>query len=98
MSLLVQTDYGWFRAIDDGTWRFECPSCGEWLPLTDDMMSGRVSVFHAADNPACTYHETRNYAQALYNAKSGREAVMCDEPGCHVLGDHDRHRDGSWAT
>ena len=62
MSVIVTTDLGRFRRAEGAPagFLFECP-CGEWLPLTLDMMEGRTSVDHASQGCPKGYHETHRY-------------------------------------
>jgi hypothetical protein len=67
MSLFVTTEYGRFDKAS-GTpagWLFECPGCGEWLPLTTRMMGGSESVNHASQGCPGGYHQTHPYGPAL---------------------------------
>jgi len=49
MSKFVPTSKGLFRAVkDEGRTRFlfQCPECGEWLPLDEEALAGRLSLSH----------------------------------------------------
>jgi len=51
MSKIVTTALGRFRMVEDHGQRsflFECPECHEWLPLSEDHLSGSVAPIHFA--------------------------------------------------
>lgn len=81
MSRLVTTKLGRFRAVTDGKrnwWLWECPVCKRWGGLSEPQMDGKVSVHHAADNPACTYHETHEFAKELVITVQVRRLMRAD--------------------
>lgn len=73
MSVIVTGDLARYRAVQRAPmewvnskgWLMECPGCGTWLTLRNDMWLGRVSVNHAADGCSGGYHETHSYAADL---------------------------------
>lgn len=49
MSKIVPTKLGTFRQVVDGSRKyflFECPKCGEWLPMTEAHLQGEESIDH----------------------------------------------------
>jgi hypothetical protein len=49
MSKFVPTAKGLFRAVKDEAktrFLFQCPECGEWLPLNEESLAGRLSLSH----------------------------------------------------
>ena len=68
MGIIVKGDLANYRAVQRGGqpgWLVECPGCGTWLTLRNDMWLGQISVDHAADGCSGGYHETHNYAADL---------------------------------
>jgi hypothetical protein len=64
---MVETKFGRLQqGIVDGkpTWFFECPGCGEWGPLADEQLDGRMSIDHASHGCPAGYHETHNFVAA----------------------------------
>ena len=71
MSMLVDTDLGQFRCVTDENGKrflFECPECGEMLPMSEDILAGESPIDHeSAGNPAkfCTFSGVREFGKAL---------------------------------
>lgn len=67
MTLIVKTEVGRLRRANGAPsgWMLECPGCGEWLPISEAMLHGRISVDHAFDGCPGGYHETHDFAAAL---------------------------------
>lgn len=70
MSRVVATQHGMLRGAlgAPAGWLLQCPGCDEWLPLSVDMLHGRVSVDHATDGCSGRYHETHDFASAVAEA------------------------------
>jgi hypothetical protein len=65
MSKLIDTDFGQFRQVTDGTinwFLLQCPDCGEMLPIDDEMFAGEKPINHESKKfPAsfCTFSGTK---------------------------------------
>lgn len=49
MSKVVPTKIGRFRQVTDGDRKwflFECPTCGEWLPMKEEHLNGSAPIDH----------------------------------------------------
>lgn len=73
MSQIVTTEYGRLRRVKGGEheWLLEIPGCGQWEPLSEVQMDGKLSVNHGAIC-RCGYHETHPYGAALVAAMQAR--------------------------
>lgn len=67
MPVIVETQHGRLRGAKGSPsgWLLECPGCCEWLPVSEDMLHGRISVDHDHDGCAGHYHETHDFAAAM---------------------------------
>jgi len=71
MSRIIPTKLGRFNAVKDGTetqFLFECPDCGEWLPMSEEHLNGSTPIDHQSLKvPAtfCTFSGTREFGSAL---------------------------------
>jgi hypothetical protein len=80
MSQIVTTNLGRFRRVVDGPqdqtgrFLFEC-RCGTWLPISDEQMDGKMSIWHID----CGYHETHEYGKALV-ARLAAARLMEENP------------------
>jgi hypothetical protein len=78
MSKIVDTEIGRFRQVADGQHKwflFECPDCGEWLPMNEDVLAGRDRVVHESQKfPAsyCSYGDAREFGSALIAAMQAK--------------------------
>src|SRR5690349_15458770 len=68
MSLIGTTSLGRFRAVVDQQKRksflFECPVCGEWLPMSEEHLNGSRDVQHLRKGEPdwlCEYFEAKVY-------------------------------------
>lgn len=51
MSKIVTTELGRFRLVEDHgrkSFLFECPTCKEWLPMSEEHLSGSKAPIHFA--------------------------------------------------
>ena len=83
MSLIVSTSLGRFRAVVDQQKRksflFECPVCGEWLPMSEDHLNGSKDVQHlrkAEIDRLCEYFEPKVYGAALVATMQAKILMM----------------------
>lgn len=71
MSMLVDTQLGQFRYVTDGRRKwflFECPHCGELLPMNEATLAGDAPITHESRHyPAtyCTFAGTQQLGSAL---------------------------------
>jgi hypothetical protein len=83
MSRVVVTEHGTVRGAEGSPsgWLLECPGCGEWLPISEDMLHGRISVDHATDGCPGRYHETHDFASASTRRKGPPFVEGCAKRG-----------------
>jgi len=72
MSLIVSTSLGRFRAVTDQqngkSFLFECPVCGEWLPMSEEHLNGSRDVQHLRRGDTdrlCGHFEAKVYGATL---------------------------------
>ena len=71
MSQLIDTSLGQFRVVADGEQKrflFECPCCGEMLPMSEGHLNGTALIDHESrKEPArfCTFQGTRDFGRQL---------------------------------
>lgn len=71
MSRLIDTEIGQFRAVQDGLinrYLFECPACGEMLPLSDDALNGTAPIDHESRREVgrfCNFDGVREFGRYL---------------------------------
>jgi len=78
MSKIVTTELGRFRSVQDlggrKSFLFECPECKEWLPLSEQHLSGELAPVHFARTDdmvtmthqrVCSFAKKDNYGAAL---------------------------------
>lgn len=86
MSTIIRTPLGRLRKVG-GNYLLECPGCDDWLPLTEEMLYGKVSVDHAFDGCPGGYHETHDFAAAMavrrvrIDLPDGAHMEVCADPG-----------------
>jgi len=90
MSKIVTTEFGRFRMVDDHgskSFLFECPTCKEWLPMSEEHLNGSVAPVHLSrPKPAskmeemsafpysnvCPYAERKRYGATLVATMQAR--------------------------
>jgi hypothetical protein len=71
MSKLVDTELGQFRFVEDAEKRrflFECPTCGEMLPMNEEILAGRQPIDHESrliGATFCKFSGTREFGKHL---------------------------------
>jgi phage terminase large subunit GpA-like protein len=85
MSLIVSTSLGRFRHVVDSQKRrsflFECPTCGEWLPMSEEHLSGSRDVQQlrrGETDRLCEYFEAKVYGATLVATMQARFIMMRD--------------------
>lgn len=87
MSKLVDTNLGQFRQVeygDEKRFLFECPICGEMLPMDEEILAGRFPIDHESRiNGAqfCTFKGTHDFGKHL--VVSLRSQILVGEPTYH---------------
>lgn len=90
MSKIVTTEIGRFRQVTDGerkSFLFECPTCKEWLPMSEEHLNGSLAPIHFARTDdmgtmthgrVCTYAEKKVYGATLVATMQARMLMMRD--------------------
>lgn len=85
MSLIVSTSLGRFRKVVDSTntisFLFECPTCGEWLPMSEEHMNGSRDVHHLLKGESerlCSYFKADIYGATLIATMQAKILMMRD--------------------
>lgn len=74
MSEIIDTQLGRFRRVTDGKTKwflFECPTCKEWLPLTEAMMNGEEPAVHESatiQGTRCPFSGSHEFGSTLVAA------------------------------
>ena len=85
MSKLVDTKLGQFRQVTDGVnkwFLFECPDCGEMLPMSEEILAGTAPIDHATRPPQtrlCTFRGVREFGKVLVSTMQA-QIVMGYKP------------------
>jgi len=91
MSKIVTTDLGRFRQVSDGqrkSFLFECPTCKEWLPMSEEHLNGSLAPVHLSRldvvdmvtmnyGKICSYAKKEQYGTALVSTMQAR--ILMDE-------------------
>jgi len=81
MSKIVPTKLGRFNAVKadgENEFLFECPDCGEWLPMSEEILNGSAPIDHQSrTRPAtfCSFAGTREFGVELVAAMQARLLV-----------------------